>query len=96
MRRHHFHHHFVDGRANHGVTTPLWDFAFGTCQKPTTIKAQAKHPQAHEANRVTAYLRDATLFLTPLVTGLQCLEPGDDIQKLGGDLVLPNGARLGH
>jgi len=37
-RRHHFHHHFVDGRSNHGVTTPLWDVVFGTYQKVGTIK----------------------------------------------------------
>jgi sterol desaturase/sphingolipid hydroxylase (fatty acid hydroxylase superfamily) len=36
-RRHHFHHHFVDGRANHGVTSPLWDLAFGTYQQPAVI-----------------------------------------------------------
>jgi sterol desaturase/sphingolipid hydroxylase (fatty acid hydroxylase superfamily) len=36
-RRHHFHHHFVDGRSNHGVTSPLWDVVFGTYQKPSTI-----------------------------------------------------------
>lgn len=29
-RRHHFYHHFVDARFNHGVTTPLWDHVFGT------------------------------------------------------------------
>jgi sterol desaturase/sphingolipid hydroxylase (fatty acid hydroxylase superfamily) len=32
-RRHHFHHHFVDGRSNHGVTSPVWDFVFGTYQR---------------------------------------------------------------
>lgn len=37
VRRHHFHHHFVDGRTNHGVTSPLWDLVFGTYVKPTTI-----------------------------------------------------------
>jgi sterol desaturase/sphingolipid hydroxylase (fatty acid hydroxylase superfamily) len=37
-RRHHFHHHFVDGRSNHGVTTPIWDVVFGTYQKPASIK----------------------------------------------------------
>jgi sterol desaturase/sphingolipid hydroxylase (fatty acid hydroxylase superfamily) len=37
-RRHHFHHHFVDGKSNHGVTTPLWDLVFGTYQKVGTIK----------------------------------------------------------
>lgn len=42
VRRHHFHHHFVDGRANHGVTTPLWDLVFGTYQRPTVIKVPRK------------------------------------------------------
>jgi len=37
-RRHHFHHHFVDGRSNHGVTSPLWDLVFGTYQKVGIIK----------------------------------------------------------
>ena len=41
-RRHHFHHHFVDGRTNHGVTSPLWDLAFGTYATPTIIKVPAK------------------------------------------------------
>ena len=41
-RRHHFHHHFVDVRSNHGVTTPLWDLAFGTYQRPTQIVVPAK------------------------------------------------------
>lgn len=41
-RRHHFHHHFVDGRRNHGVTSPLWDFVFGTYQKPTVIPVPRK------------------------------------------------------
>ena len=37
-RLHHFHHHFVDPRTNHGVTSPLWDLVFGTYQKPETIR----------------------------------------------------------
>jgi sterol desaturase/sphingolipid hydroxylase (fatty acid hydroxylase superfamily) len=37
-RRHHFHHHFMDPRTNHGVTTPLWDVVFGTYRRPTVIK----------------------------------------------------------
>lgn len=41
-RRHHFHHHFCDGRANHGVTSPIWDLVFGTYQKPTTIEVPQK------------------------------------------------------
>jgi len=42
VRRHHFHHHFVDGRTNHGVTTPIWDFVFGTYQRPTLIRVPTK------------------------------------------------------
>jgi dihydroceramide fatty acyl 2-hydroxylase len=42
VRRHHFHHHFVDGRKNHGVTTPLWDFVFGTYEHPSQIKVPRK------------------------------------------------------
>lgn len=41
-RRHHFHHHFVDGRTNHGVTSPLWDLVFGTYRKPTMIPVPRK------------------------------------------------------
>ena len=41
-RRHHFHHHFVDGRRNHGVTSPIWDFVFGTYERPTIIRVPAK------------------------------------------------------
>ena len=41
-RRHHFHHHFADVRANHGVTTPLWDVVFGTYQTPSRIRVPAK------------------------------------------------------
>jgi len=29
-RRHHFYHHFVDARYNHGVTSPIWDLVFRT------------------------------------------------------------------
>jgi sterol desaturase/sphingolipid hydroxylase (fatty acid hydroxylase superfamily) len=41
-RRHHFHHHFVDARENHGVTSPLWDVVFGTYRKPGPIKVPPK------------------------------------------------------
>ncbi|MAQ16964.1 MAG: hypothetical protein CMN30_19495 [Sandaracinus sp.] len=41
-RRHHFHHHFVNPRANHGVTSPLWDHVFGTYEKPATIPVPEK------------------------------------------------------
>lgn len=41
-RRHHFHHHFVNPSANHGVTSPIWDFVFGTYEAPSTIKVPEK------------------------------------------------------
>ena len=41
-RRHHFSHHFVDGRTNHGVTSPLWDLVFGTYATPRTIRVPVK------------------------------------------------------
>jgi sterol desaturase/sphingolipid hydroxylase (fatty acid hydroxylase superfamily) len=37
LRRHHFHHHFVNPHANHGVTTPIWDLVFGTLEAPGRI-----------------------------------------------------------
>jgi len=36
-RRHHFYHHFHDPKANHGVSSPLWDLLFGTYRKPARI-----------------------------------------------------------
>ena len=41
-RRHHFHHHFHDPRTNHGVTSPIWDLAFGTYVKPGVIRVPDK------------------------------------------------------
>ena len=41
-RRHHFHHHFHDPRTNHGVTSPLWDLAFGTWRRPGRIEVPPK------------------------------------------------------
>jgi sterol desaturase/sphingolipid hydroxylase (fatty acid hydroxylase superfamily) len=42
LRRHHFHHHFANPRANHGVTSPLWDFLFGTLEAPSRVRVPAK------------------------------------------------------
>jgi len=36
LRRHHFHHHFHDPSGNHGVTSPLGDFCFGT-ERPVGV-----------------------------------------------------------
>ncbi|MFO0665860.1 MAG: sterol desaturase family protein [Polyangiaceae bacterium] len=41
-RRHHFTHHFTDARFNHGVTSPIWDFVFGTYKKPSVIVVPRK------------------------------------------------------
>jgi len=56
-RRHHFHHHFVDARTNHGVTTPLWDLAFGTYRKATIIKVPPKLAMAWLLDPVTKAIR---------------------------------------
>jgi sterol desaturase/sphingolipid hydroxylase (fatty acid hydroxylase superfamily) len=41
-RRHHFHHHFVNPAANHGVTTPIFDKVFRTEEIPQQIPVPAK------------------------------------------------------
>jgi sterol desaturase/sphingolipid hydroxylase (fatty acid hydroxylase superfamily) len=42
IRRHHFHHHFENPHANHGVTSPVWDLVFGTFEPPRTVRVPAK------------------------------------------------------
>jgi sterol desaturase/sphingolipid hydroxylase (fatty acid hydroxylase superfamily) len=42
LRRHHFHHHFANPRANHGVTSPVWDVVFGTFERPGRIRVPAR------------------------------------------------------
>jgi sterol desaturase/sphingolipid hydroxylase (fatty acid hydroxylase superfamily) len=37
-RRHHFYHHFMDPRSNHGVTSPVWDLVFGTYASPGVVR----------------------------------------------------------
>ena len=41
-RRHHFYHHFEAPGANFGVTSPLWDFVFGTAQRAAVIRVPRK------------------------------------------------------
>lgn len=38
IRKHHAYHHFSNPRYNHGVTSPIWDFVFGTYKKAEIIK----------------------------------------------------------
>ena len=41
-RRHHFWHHFGNPKVNHGVTSPLWDWVFGTYHAPELIRVPQK------------------------------------------------------
>lgn len=41
-RRHHFWHHFHNPRANHGVTSPVWDHVFGTYEEPGIVRVPEK------------------------------------------------------
>lgn len=45
-RAHHLHHHFQSPKMNHGVTTPVWDWVFGTLEKPQSIRVPRKHVHA--------------------------------------------------
>lgn len=38
VRAHHFHHHFGHPMANHGVSVPWWDHAFGTYEQPDRVR----------------------------------------------------------
>ena len=42
LRRHHFYHHFVEPKMNHGVTSPIWDVVFGTYRTPAVIPVPMK------------------------------------------------------
>ena len=42
LRRHHFYHHFTSPDFNHGVTTPIWDWVFGTLRAPGLIRVPRK------------------------------------------------------
>lgn len=41
MWRFHWHHHAVDPRVNHGLTSPLFDFVFRTAVVPATVAVPA-------------------------------------------------------
>lgn len=42
MRRHHFYHHFGNPKSNHGVTSPLWDWLFGTLEPSDRVRVPEK------------------------------------------------------
>ena len=56
-RRHHFTHHFASARVNHGVTTPLWDFVFGTYQAPAHITVPGRLCMAWLKDPATGQVR---------------------------------------
>ncbi len=42
-RRHHLLHHFGKADMNHGVTSPVWDIAFGTLAPRTHVRVPKQH-----------------------------------------------------
>ena len=42
LRKHHFHHHFHNPKANHGVTSPVWDWVFGSVEKAVLVRVPRK------------------------------------------------------
>jgi sterol desaturase/sphingolipid hydroxylase (fatty acid hydroxylase superfamily) len=58
-RKHHFVHHFVDAKTNHGVTSPLWDFVFGTYLKPDRITVPRKLAMQWLVDPKTGQVHDA-------------------------------------
>lgn len=43
VRRNHFSHHFQSPRKNHGVTTPFFDYVFGTHVAPDKVKVPERY-----------------------------------------------------
>lgn len=58
LRRNHFHHHFKNPRANHGVTSPIWDRVFGTHEEPVQIRVPEKHSMTWLVDPATGEVRD--------------------------------------
>lgn len=42
-RRHHLHHHYRRPKMNQGVTTPIWDFVFGTLDVPDVVRVPRRN-----------------------------------------------------
>ncbi|TNF28087.1 MAG: hypothetical protein EP329_18485 [Deltaproteobacteria bacterium] len=60
-RRHHFYHHFHDPRLNHGVTSPLWDWVFGTYRRPERIAVPKKLAMRWLLDPASGQVRDPLL-----------------------------------
>jgi len=74
LRRHHFHHHFTDPRANHGVTTPLWDWVFGTFRPAGFLRVPARLQMPWLVDPATGRVRAAHAAHYEIVDGPA---PGD-------------------
>jgi len=43
LRKHHFWHHYHNPNVNHGVTSPIWDIAFGTQISAGQVRVPERH-----------------------------------------------------
>lgn len=60
MRLNHFHHHFLSPKTNHGVTTPIWDYVFGTHREAALpIRVPRKHAMTWLIDPATGRVHDA-------------------------------------
>lgn len=57
MRRHHLYHHHRTPRANHGVTTALWDRVFGTESDLEKVRVPRKTPPVWMVDPSTGEVR---------------------------------------
>jgi sterol desaturase/sphingolipid hydroxylase (fatty acid hydroxylase superfamily) len=57
VRRHHFTHHFVAPKRNHGVTSPVWDLVFGTHEPAAVVRVPARHAMPWLLDPVTGAVR---------------------------------------
>ena len=58
LRRYHFHHHFHAPDKNHGVTSPLWDWVFGTFVKPGVVRVPERLQMVWLCDPHTDQVRD--------------------------------------
>jgi sterol desaturase/sphingolipid hydroxylase (fatty acid hydroxylase superfamily) len=78
-RRHHFHHHFMSPKKNHGVTSPVWDLLLGTYEKPDVVRVPRRHAMrwlAAEGEVLPAFAADY------LLVGRAAAKPGQAQQDL--------------
>jgi sterol desaturase/sphingolipid hydroxylase (fatty acid hydroxylase superfamily) len=57
-RKHHFYHHFSRPTHNHGVTSPVWDLAFGTLETVDVVRVPAKQAMSWLVDPSTGEVRE--------------------------------------